>query len=409
MENLIIAAYRLELFLWVPLLVVRFTTRAGRGWLVAALVMSVVTGAWEIFVRAVSGPDVIRIDIFLALMLAGVVDVACGLALVAARHEAGVAGARFAGVLCLAVAVLAIVGLASAVYETSQSEARLYQGLRLRFEAGFRDDATQKRVFGDLDPASNSWAGYYVGGNEDARVKHLVIDDTGRFWLYAEKFFETRGRGTQATPETFEGGSIGRAADMRLGLRHQGGERYAATVRFGNGPWATVPMSKTSPPRFPQPVAPGGDEVRFLGVFSARYNETEDEVWIVQVWLWQSHNELWGRYLRDYFKRGSTREFIMAEEIHPRCAAQCEVATFMSGRGPVTLKRTSPDSWSAKLDGVAQEVALRSGEIVPGFLFDLAPTTTVKANREWLKAYEQASPMISWDVPGAPAAPARSH
>jgi hypothetical protein len=401
-----IIAYRLELFLWVPLLIVILATGAQRGWLIVPLVMSLITGAWEIFVTSTSGVDVIRIDILLALMLVSVVNVLSGLVLVVTGGERGVAAVRFAGVVCLLVPVLAVVGFTSGVYETSQSTARLYEGMRLRFEAAFRDEATQKRVFGNLESSANPWAGYYVAGDADDRVKHLVINDEGRCWLYAAKLFEYPGRATSVTRDTFEGAGIGGAANMRFVLRHEAGARYAATMQFGTWPAATVPMTKANPPRFPQPVPAGGDAVRFLGVFSAPYKETNDSFWLVQVWLWQAGSDVWGRYIHDHFRRGAKRDFLSAEDVRPRCVAACDVLEFKSGRGPVTLKRLSADTWSAKLATSFDEVLLRRGEILPGFLFDLAYTASVKANREWLKADSEAKPMISWDVPAAPAQPA---
>ena len=138
--------------------------------------------------------------------------------------------------------------------------------------------------------------------------------------------------------------------------------------------------------------------MRFVGEFSATYDEREKDFWLVQVWLWESKGEWWGRYIRDNYRRAGPREFISAEAIEPRCASECKVLTFTSSRGPVALTRIADDEFKAKLAGVREEVTLRRGEKLPGFIFDLAPLATPQKNREWIEAVSTGR-MITWDVP----------
>lgn len=407
MSHLLRYAYLAELFLWVPLAFLVATTPSARRWLAAPLAASILAAGYEAYMTFVWEPKVtapIRIDIFLVLMAVGVANAICGLGLAvvaAGRPDRG--RLRGAAALCLAVPAIGLAGYGFLQTETKELEATFAQGRQFRFEASFRDDATERRVFGDIRSATNPWTGYYVAGDEDDRFRHLVINDAGRFWLYGKALYQSGGAGKpdSSDPERFEGRGTGRMNErMRLALRRQGEGAYLLEVDFGYGaatPPKAVSIRRATPPRFPQAASPG-DEVRFLGVFSGTYDEKDRGFWVVQAWLWESKGEVWGRYLHDHYVRGIRREFIHPEEIRVTCAEQCSVLRFDTGRGQRMLQRISPDELQGAYGSPPQEVTLRRGEIVPGFLLDLAPLATANRNREWIKAV-MAGQMGEWQVP----------
>jgi hypothetical protein len=400
-------AYLGELFLWIPLAYFVATMPAARRWLAAPLVASVLAAAYEAYMTFVWEPSVvapIRLDIFLVMVVAGVANAICGLSLaVSARGEAGRLRWWVAAALCLSVPAFAFTGFVFLHFETAQLNVRLDRGNEFRFEAAFRDDDSQMRVFGNLNPGANPWAGYYLAGDGDDRFKHLVINDAGQFWLYHSKFYEYKGRGKQRAtdPDKFEGeGSERMDANMKLVLRRQAAGPYLLQVDFGYtraGPPRAIPIQKTDPPRFAQPPSPG-DQVRFVGVFSGTYDDRGNDFWLVQIWLWESKGAMWGRYLHDVYNRGQKKEFIYAEEIQPECMQQCKALSFKSSRGIRTLIRGSDDEFRGRYGSPAREVTLRRGQIVPGFLLDLAPLRTEEQNRAWLDAVTVGH-MIAWDVP----------
>ena len=214
-----------------------------------------------------------------------------------------------------------------------------------------------------------------VEGKDD-RYRRLVINEKGRVWLFHELLYESTGEGEWDDAQFT--GTVSRGRDA-LVLRREG-ERYA--LRVNDKP---LPARRTEPPRFPRPASPS-DEVRFLGVFSATYENPKSRPWVVQVWLWQHGGEVWGHYLRDTFDGGEIREHIATEAIRPRCREGCKALDFTSTRGKVTLTRDSDDAWRAKVEGYSPEVVLVRGETQRGFDLDLAPVSSVRENRRWLDA-----------------------
>ena len=403
MSSLVGAAYLAALGLWIPLGILAAVEPPLRRRLVVPIVLSALGAAYEAYMTFVWSPKVvnpIRVDIFLLMFVLGLADLIAALTLLPRRAEPrGRIASSAAAVLCLAVPALAIAGYVALRLESAAVGRNLDLGRRYRFEAAFRDDATQRRFFGELQPAKNPWAGYYAG--EGQRFAHLLINDDGAFWIYHPQLYVYPGHGRpSASDDIFEG--VGeKNSELRMSLRRGEGDVFLLDARFGSAPGRLnakpTPMKKTAPPRFPRPPAPG-DEVRFAGVFSAIYDEKDNAFWLTQVWLWESKGEWWGQYLRDYYRRGQTHDFVWAERIVPVCSNDCRVLEFKSGRGPVTLTRISPEEIDAQMDGVRAPVRLRRGETLPGFMFDLAPLATKEENRAWLQALTTAA-MISWTVP----------
>lgn len=397
MSHLLRYAYLAELFLWIPLAFFVATMPSARRWLVAPLVASVLAAAYEAYMTFVWEPKVtapIRVDIFLVLFVACAANTISGLALViSSKGKAERTRLRVAAAVCFSVPVLSLAGLAFMGSHVARLDANLDRGRQYRFEAAFRDDATEKRIFGNIAPGASALSGYYVAGDGDDRIKHFVVNDAGRYWLYSSLLYLSTG--------DLDGPGASGREKMRVSLRPQSGDAYLLDVDFGLGaalaPPKTVAVRRVPPPRFPQPSSPA-DEVRYLGVFSATYAERDRHFFVVQAWLWESKGKVWGRYIHDDFIRGNKREFLHVEALEAKCAEACKVLTFDSGRGPRTLRRVSEDAFSGRYNSPPEEVTLRRGETMPGLFLDLAPLGSAKQNKAWLEAVLEAQ-MVSWDVP----------
>jgi hypothetical protein len=397
------AAYFAALVLWLPLAIVATLYPSLRRRVMVPLVASAIAAAYESYMslvwsQTVSNP--IRVDFLVVMFALGVVDGIAGLSLLSGgRARRDRRPLLVSGVLCLGVPALAIAAFAGMLFDTSRVDRNLELARRFRFEAYFRDDETEKRVFGELASRENRWAGYYLGTGDDDRFRHLVINDEGHYWIYTSSLIVRTGTGRPLPTGEFAGvGDPPTDGKTHVTLRGQDGGPFLLEVRGGLIPDVptTVPMRKAERPRFPRPSAAG--EVRFLGVFSATYGETSGGFWLTQVWLWESDGEWWGQYLRDHFERGSTREFVATEAIDPACSEQCQVLSFQTSRGPVILTRVSDGELTVAMQGDFKQVTLKRGETLPGFFLDLAPVATKRDNRQWLEALTTAG-MITWKVP----------
>ncbi|MEO8680510.1 MAG: hypothetical protein ABI665_15770 [Vicinamibacterales bacterium] len=401
-------AYLLALALWIPLAIISAAQPTLRRRLLVPLVASVIAASYEAYMSLVWAPTVvnpIRVDALLVMFALGAVDAIVGFGLLAdGRGRSGRRLLMVSGLLCLAVPALVIAAFASMRLDTALHDRNRDLARRFRFEANFRDDETEKRAFGELKPGKNPWAGYYLGIGDDDRFAHLVVNDEGAFWIYHSQLYESKGTGRPGSGanDAFEGVGDGReVARLRMTLRRQEGGPFLLDVDVGNIPNSAAPraapMRKTAPPRFPRP-SDGRDQVRFAGAFSATYGELNNGFWLTQVWLWESDGKWWGQYLRDHYTHGDEREFISTERITPACSEQCRVLSFTTSRGPVVLTRLSETELTAAMAGERNQVTLKRGEELPGFIFDLAPLATKKENQEWIEALTTAG-MITWKVP----------
>ena len=386
MGGLFPVAYLGELALWVPLAAIVVAVPGMRRWLAAPIGVSALAMAYEGFMTFVWAPTVvnpIRVDVFLVMAVAGVVDMLTGLALVKpARSGVHRRHATVAAALCFLVPALAIVGFVGMHVDSAAVGGRLDDARRFRFEAAFRDEATQRRFFGELSPNANPWAGYYRVEGKDDRFRHLVINDAGRVWIYHEQLYAYAGSGS-AVEDEFRGELAMPASRAAVVLRRARGD-YELEVR-GPHTTAKLPARRSDPPRFAAATT-SRDEVRFLGVYAGTYENPPGFAWVIQVWLWQAGGEAWGQYLREPLKDGDIGPYLAPQAIASRCEGDCATLEFKTGRGDVSLRRVSPDEWRAKVAGHGEEVALRRGERIEGFDLDLAPVASVKANRGWLEA-----------------------
>ena len=385
MVDLFRIAYLGELLLWVPLAAIVVAVPGMRRWLALPLGVSALAMAYEAFMTFVWAPTVvnpIRVDIFLVMAIAALVDLFTAIALwEPARSGVHRKYAATAALLCAAVPVLAALGLFGIKLHSAALDDRLGDQRRFRFEAAFRDDTTVRRFFGDLEPRANPWSGHYVVEGGDDRVRRLVINDAGQFWIFHEQLYTYPGEGVAADAE-FRGQTSGSQARLGFVLRRDG-DGYK--VQVDGSQRAALTARRVEPPRFAK-AASASDEVRFIGVFAGSHENPKGHPWVIQVWLWRSGDNAWGQYLREPFRDGRLQQFLTPQRVEPRCEDDCRVVGFRSGRGEVRLTRVSDDEWRAKVEGNAEEVALRRGELVQGFDLDLAPLATVKEHRRWLDA-----------------------
>ena len=384
MVDLFRIAYLGELLLWLPLAVIVVAVPGMRRWLALPLGVSALAMAYEGFMTFVWAPTVvnpIRVDIFLVMAIAALVDLFTAIALwEPARSGVHRRYAATAALLCAAVPVLALPGMFGLTAQTAALDDRLADQRRFRFEAAFRDESTQRRFFGELQRRANPWAGHYVVEGGDDRYRRIVINDAGQFWIFHERLYVYAGEGV-ADDAQFRGQTPG---PTRLGfvLRRDG---HAYEVLIDGSQRAPLRALRVEPPRFAQ-AAGASDEVRFIGVFAGTHENPKGFPWVIQVWLWRSGDQAWGEYLREPFRDGRLEQFLAPQRVEPRCEDDCRVVAFRSGRGDVTLTRVSEDQWRAKVEGSVEEVALHRGELVQGFDLDLAPLATVKEHRRWLDA-----------------------
>ncbi len=416
MGTLFRVAYLEALVLWAPLLLLAGGARKAPTPVRVAMVASAMAAANECFMTFVWEPTVtapIRIDILLLLPVLGFINAISGgimlySGVLKKNQEQKRDGSLIVmGLLCLSVPMLAIVGWVDVSSHMRTLQRSSDDGRRLRFEAGFRDDASQKRFFGELASDSSPWAGYYLGSNQDPRYQYLIINDAGKIWLYGQKFYVTEVQGHQDPENPNQFGGAARQEStlmMDVSLERQADNSFTLRVKHSNNSGyeeigRDLVFTKTPPPRFPV-LTSLHDEVKFMGVFSAKYGIHDNSFWVVQVWLWESNGRVWGRYLRNNYTKGNKYDFVAAQNIEPRCAGPCAELnlSFLSEKWPVSLRRINDNQLKVQLEGVYEDVILSRGEIVPGFIFDLAPLGSAKQNRDWLLAVENAEPFVKWDL-----------
>ena len=286
--------------------------------------------------------------------------------------------------------------------------AAIYEANRLRFEAAFRDDATVARFFGDVRATEGSWAGYYEGDDQDDRFKHLIINADGKTWLYSAKHFYRVGKAEEAVATASEfSTTVANYKDdaslrLPITLRKTQQNQFVFQVPelTANGSARQSLFSKNLPPQFPA-ASKVGNAVEFVGVFSARYKpEAGKRFSGAQLWLWRAGDRYWGHNLREHFVLGTRYEFLHAAAIDGHCVGRCADGTIvLDAQGKkITLRADASGGFVAQGDAFDPPVLLTPGELVPGFILDLAPVTTVKENKRWLETVNKGS-FVKWTVP----------
>ena len=392
-------SYLLASWLWVPLLglwlVLRGTER--RALLIAMVAAALVAGYEATIPRSAN----IRIDLLVVIPVLGAIHGVCGSILATQvlrlrkQRLPGFWARGLAALLCLgAAAAIAVAMIVDGARMSGQTKAH-DDGSRFAFEAAFRDEGTQRRVFGNLE---GGWAGYYRAEAALPAFAHLIIDDTGRLWLFSPSYYEQRGIGKPdpSDPKVFAavlkdnyGGESG-----KLTLTREAQDRLTMNVtRYGNT--NRVTYNRAPAPRFPRPAQPT-DPVKYLGVFSGRALESDKHLYVAQLWLWESDGRLWGKYLWQGFTRGTNQWVVAQRDAKIDCEdSSCRRFVVRAGdEMPVTMER-APDG-DLIVTSSNPKVTLKPGETVTGFLFDLAPLASADENRYWLRAVHRD---VFWQVP----------
>lgn len=396
-----LAAYFVARFLWLPLLACWAAAKGApsRGAMWLPIGAGMLATAWELAIPASAN---IRIDIFLVGPMLMFADGLGGLLLAAAaRRQRGTAPRQAAALgtaaaLCLAACVFFIAAWGYTGKKSEDQYKEHVQGSRHFFEAAFRDDDTQRTIFGSLE--GTPWAGYYVSDPPHPGYAHLVVNAEGGYFAYGADFYQRKGR-TQpdpGNPAHLTGASFHMGVPTRsiVELRALDGGKLLLRERDANA--VEVTFVKRAPPRFPRPASPG-DKVRFKGVFSGGQDDTPKHMHLAQLWLWEEDGRPWGVWLRGSYSREKEQPVFANSKADITCAdAACTTLHVHTEGGRVEkLTWESPDAlaWGERGD---RTVTLKRGEIVTGLPFAWAPLTTMEENRKWLRSLH---PDIAWKAP----------
>jgi hypothetical protein len=411
MKDLIGFAYLVATLLWLPLLGILFVVKptSSRGNLIFASIVSGITFIYEAYMRAAFSTS-IRVDVIFILAILCVMDGISGFVFLGAATDRAdgprwKAGLRLAGALCLSVPLLAVLGAVGFMDHLTSSDKSSNDGRRFRFETAFRNADNERNRFGVLASKSNQWAGYYIGGNQDDRYQHIVINEEGKIWVFNRALTAQIWKGHQNPKNEAEfNGEISEASEYEyfFSLQHVDAERDQFSLRIKNA-YDAVPVKltfkKQSPPRFPVEVLPS-DKVKFIGVFSAKYDVSDKFFRVVQLWLWEENGKMWGRHHQWGYTPGLRQGYISSSAVSIKCSANCTVMTIsVEGERSDSMRVTRGNELTIRLPGISDEIALQRGAIVPGFIFDQAPLSSGETNREWLNAVTNAELFMNWDVP----------
>jgi hypothetical protein len=220
------------------------------------------------------------------------------------------------------------------------------------------------------------------------------VNAAGEFWVFTKEFYERRGRGgpDPADEAVFKGADNDGIHEGTFSLRDLGGGRLSLLLRdrYGNRELKELVFAKATPPRFPRAASPG-DQVRFKGVFAARSGKGGG-VQVAQLWLWESDGWMWGKYFRQGFTAGVESPVVRTRDARLKCASSdcSSMVLTREDDGPITLTWLSPDRLREGREGDYSSMIYERGEVIPGFLYHLAPLATVDENRKWLRSMHHA-------------------
>lgn len=326
------------------------------------------------------------------------------------KHKKSNTGKTWAIVIAIIVGVpLLFVGWM--MMDIQSMDAKSNSGASFFFEAAFRDDATQSAFFGDISSAADTWAGFYECDTDDSRFKYVVINRAGRSWIYNRdkrnvwKFSSEGALKNTSVFQTQETKEIFKSNDIPLNLRMVGDNKY----EFEFGPTAfekttkKIPARLITPPRFPVKVL-ATDKVKFVGVYSGKYQIKEKSFWAVELWLWEDKNGLWGRYLRNHFTSGEehSSRFFHHRIFDATCNANCLVnegaEIKIQDYERFNLKRIAGDEFLTTFSWQNDPIRLTRGALIPDLLYKLAPLTNRSENKYWLDAVSIGYDK-TWNVP----------
>jgi hypothetical protein len=372
--------------------------------LLPPIIVAALAAAWEASVpRTVE----FRLDLFLVIPVLAFVEGVAGIALFfrgrRLREERRLSATNTVpAAICVGAAAFVVVAWIVSHYEVERDTARSDQGLEWAFQAAFRDDATQRRVFGELESDPDHWAGFYVAALPDTYPRRIVINTDGRYWTFFQHEHMVPGRRAADSkgPERFTGRELRKGmAAHNVELIKGPGDGFTLQRVF-DGKSYSYAYRREAPPRFPPPAAP--QRVKYRGVFSGAV-ASSGEYRIAQLWIWESEGKRWGKYLWQGMTPGIEGWVVAQRDASIECAdAACrQIVVTATGEQPTRFSWISNDTLKYEGGYVVrgQELVLRPGETVPGFLYDLAPLATARDNREWLHVIPAGD--VYWTPPAA--------
>lgn len=427
-------SYPLLLLSWAFLLPVVFLSyRRGAKPLAVLLVFAInlffmLYEAYMTFVWSKTVVAPIRVDIFGVIIILVVLNTLTSLAIWFVQPAAaGLVRSRriekAMALVLMAVSVNAAVGLARVFRAGGKATQTMLAATQLEFQTKFQDAVTVRRYFGDLGADSREWAGHYAAEPKAGGwLTRLVINTDGKVWLFFTcdpktecVYVEGEDAALRRSSRSIRVAGLKPRAGIwtaSLDLERQTEDRLGVSLIMGNADSpnakAWEPSTKhlifvrTPPPSFPRTVS-ADDSVEYLGVFS-NGDVQGDTLYAIQVWLWRSDHELFGRYLRRGLQLGSKVDFVSADAF---------TGTFDPASGRVAFKANDQESFEGRVGegGVLEgqllwlgrpwkAIRLKRKELIAGFPYDFAPRTNAKTTQEWLRVASFGR-RIYWQVPTA--------
>jgi len=378
--------YYVLLALWVPLL---WPALRLRGWQRGAVLVAVLAGALatanEVW-QTVGAVNAIRLDIFVFIMVLGLLYTAAMAVLWLARW-------RLAS-LSLGV-VLALTGGAigyrwvQVQEEIAQVTAKLDERDALIFRAKFRDRATYDAYFGSVAGAGSSYPVGHWQAPDGAWFRRLIVNGNGQAWLFYRCGKTECAYGPTDRPLERAAGATG--FEWRGLLRPVAGELLAVRIVRQDDDRVSVEtreqavaFTRAPPPLDPAPVP---DTVAFLGSYAAASCIGKHAA-VRQLWLWRQGERLFAVGVFQTLLAGQRALFVTPSAMgEGRRDGEAWVFDWKREGEPWTASvRIEADSVSLRLTPFRLDAVTAS--LAPGTIFQdetiaLAPRSTAEDWKRW--------------------------
>jgi hypothetical protein len=180
-----------------------------------------------------------------------------------------------------------------------------------------------------------------------------------------------------------------------LELRKNGRDRIIVSLEENDPLWTkasarnalnkNLAFMRTPPPSSPLPKAK--TNVNFLGVYSSELPDNAGRISVLQIWLWQSGDRVFGRYLRGS-RLGTASSFLSAKPFTAEHKQEYGKIDFRMGErksfsGNMVEGRLVSGivSWQGRQH---ESLKFQKKELIPGFFFQFAPLANEKETLRWL-------------------------
>jgi len=385
----------LTLFSWVPLALLaraqRDRRRAARvlWWLCAgtALLCGYILYVNFVWSKTVVAP--IRVDLFLVIPLTTLTFMGVGLW---GLRMPG-AQAKIAAALLLTLSLPTLVVFAKQVLSARHDLAKLDLRPALIYEAQFRDPDTFGRFFGSLDGNHDHRVGHFEAADPGSWTSRVIINSDGHFWLLfkcherVECFYAQADLAAKPLPGTFEAQTeTGRMVDLVVSAWSE--DRLTLTIDPARGTHTFV----RTPVPYRATAAKSG-AVTFRGAF-AQTRIQRDQLYLVQMWLWQSGDHWLAYYVRANGSCGSTNDFVFASAYEGKLVSnRIDFTRAGNERGIEAFHIRQPAPASERIDGQIffggkplETIALERSAMLHSPVYESAPLSDLKTTADWLES-----------------------